>query len=387
MFCYMSLHTIHILLISAGSMSISTSCYSFLVLLKEDTLGAWWQLAERFRFDFILGKVCVNLVDDQNSQADFCRRCWFLRAFYEGCWDFCTSLESLESPHGIIALSIWPCCEALQELLCVGPKAIRSCCMVLLGSWNGVVVGKGRTGRWHSWDMMLWVQEKLESVLLLSQSQKGLWIWGDMLIPQTSKKEAWGLLNRYDMRKRVQLHQSTWKIRCFPFAAPVYCVLFMVPLEPNLKWPYYFLLSCVFSCRFFMVFGVSVALMRRFELAESYMGGHLGAENLGGMFVVAIWRRESKIFQVLKERWISRFRFPVLSILNWSILSWEFGGDSFLLRHFRMVVGSLGVEVMMLTLKIRQIYIYIYIFRRGWEMGSPLLWTFAIEMSVTNQRL
>ena len=75
MFCYMSLHTIHILLISAGSMSISTSCYSFLVLLKEDTLGAWWQLAERIRFDFILGKVCVNLVDDQNSQADFCRRC------------------------------------------------------------------------------------------------------------------------------------------------------------------------------------------------------------------------------------------------------------------------------------------------------------------------
>ena len=37
-----------------------------------------------------------------------------------------------------------------------------------------------------------------------------------------------------------------------------------------------------------MVFGVSVALMPRFELAESYMGGHLGAENLGGMFVVAI---------------------------------------------------------------------------------------------------
>ena len=63
-----------------------------------------------------------------------------------------TSLESLESPHGIIALSIWPCCEALQELLCVGPKAIRRCCMVLLGSWHGVAVGKGRTGRLsHSW--------------------------------------------------------------------------------------------------------------------------------------------------------------------------------------------------------------------------------------------
>ena len=94
---------------------------------------------KKLRFDFILGKVCVNLVDDQNSQAhsesperggplshNFLE---ILALKTKDVEIFEKNLESLESPawnHSLV--NSGPSCEALQELLCLGPKDVGSCC-------------------------------------------------------------------------------------------------------------------------------------------------------------------------------------------------------------------------------------------------------------------
>ena len=157
MFYYMSVDFCSV------NVDINKLLHLFFVGLTSDT---WTVLGGNFpkklRFDFILGKVCVNLVDDQNSQADFVssqlrvrngtgesapaespqrgllsHNSWDPSIKNQGCWDFWKIARiSWIFRLGIIALSIRALLRGASRAFVFG--TLR--CRVLLGSWGSPCV-------------------------------------------------------------------------------------------------------------------------------------------------------------------------------------------------------------------------------------------------------